>query len=104
MTEPTKTPVADLLDDDLDRLVAQVEGVAYSQAYAPTRNALLALPLIEKHKVSVCAAPNDWAAFMHACVLKVEQLPPKTLSGPTPLVAAMRAIVAQHLGDEVVLP
>lgn len=57
-------------------------------------------PIIEREKIGVTfgAAGNEW----HAMVLAKGVLSVKWhLTGPTPLVAAMRSYVASKYGDEV---
>lgn len=55
-------------------------------------------PIIERERIHVGAASwSEWVASI---------LPPREArgSGPTPLIAAMRAYVASKLGDEVEIP
>ncbi len=52
-------------------------------------------PLIERHKISITErGPDGWVADCRAG---------DVMRGPTPLIAAMRALVASKLGDEVEL-
>lgn len=55
-------------------------------------------PILERERINVVSPrPGYWAATPH----DVTWDPIKQQSGPTPLIAAMRAYVASKLGDEV---
>ncbi|MBB4817084.1 hypothetical protein HNP29_000441 [Pseudomonas alcaligenes] len=82
------------------------DGIPYQQGPAPySTDWSQGGPLIHKHAVALEPADkyaeygNDWMAEMvgHDSDLYVE-------AGPTPLIAACRAIVAANLGDEVQIP
>ena len=85
-----------LLDiEDLDL----VNGVAHSmvQKYSPSTNWSQGGPIIERERIDTNTSyPNTWVATCHDGS--------KTCTGPTPLNAAMRCLVASKLGDEVDIP
>ena len=53
-------------------------------------------PIIEREKIQILPRHDDWVAVRFG--------PGKALTGPTPLIAAMRCYVASKLGDEVAIP
>lgn len=53
-------------------------------------------PIIEREEIAIDYDPDIWNAAMYG--------EPCYLSGPTPLVAAMRCFVASKLGDEIEIP
>lgn len=61
-------------------------------------------PIIEREWVEVVPWPNEhheelrWRATQHDMPHAI------SMTGPTPLIAAMRCLVASRLGDEVELP
>jgi hypothetical protein len=50
-------------------------------------------PIIEREKIQILPRNADWVAVRYG--------PGKAITGPTPLVAAMRCFIASKLGDEV---
>ncbi len=52
-------------------------------------------PIIEQQGIAIKNNGDDWSAKVGAWVW---------MSGPTPLIAAMRGFVAANLGDEIDLP
>lgn len=70
--------------------------------FAPSTDWAQGGPLIEREKIAIDPDGGanirepEWAASI------AEQ--PKYFTGPTPLIAAMRAYVASRLGDEVDIP
>ncbi len=94
-----KYKVSELRGAPLDAAVAKAEGTSLPhgspRAYRPSMNWRQGGPIIEREAISLaCSADRKvWYA-----------LPPETgadRSGPTPLVAAMRAYVASKLGEEI---
>ena len=61
-------------------------------------------PIIEREWIEVVPFPNEsdedmrWKATQHDLPMRV------SMTGPTPLIAAMRCYVASKLGDDVTLP
>lgn len=53
-------------------------------------------PIIEREEIAIDYDPDVWNAAMYG--------EPCYLSGPTPLVAAMRCYVASKLGDDIEIP
>lgn len=53
-------------------------------------------PIIEREEIAIDYDPDVWNAAMYG--------EPCYLSGPTPLVAAMRCYVASKLGDGIEIP
>jgi hypothetical protein len=66
-------------------------------------------PLIEKYKIELLCygkrfALSRWEAQIGGCSHYIDQYPGEAIGGPTPLIAAMRAIVADSFGDEIDIP
>lgn len=94
----------------LNWAVAKCEGIspitAYNQfaipvitapaGYSPSSDWSQGGPIIEREKIALLARDTHWIA----------RVPIKAVSiiGPTPLVAAMRCLVASKLGDTVEVP
>lgn len=100
------TYVNDLAGLDLDVWVARAEGLdpvrdgdrclagPQGQPYAPTRDAVISAPLLERHGVETFEIGGRWAAE-----LKGRDTP--WGNGATRIEAALRAIVAARFGDAV---
>lgn len=100
----------------LDWAVAEADGVLierkqYSQpddwvwyhkglTYSPTQYWEQAGPIIEREKIDVMWCGIVWSAY---CMTPDGERQLET-SGPTPLIAAMRAYVASKMGDEIEVP
>ncbi len=68
------------------------------QMFRPSTNWAQGGPIIEKEGIRLHRShTGDWWAG-------AESEPHKPISGPTPLIAAMRCYVASRLGDEVEVP
>ena len=109
-----KIKTADLIGPALDWAVAQCEGKIYGYKhqlvddcrgvipYSPSTDWAIGGPLIEQECLDVRVfaehgAPDGgpyWISERH----------PAVGHGPTPLIAAMRCVVASRLGDEVDVP
>ena len=110
-----KIKTADLIDLALDWAVAKCLQPGYEewrlirwieQEFAPTANWSKGGPIIEREGISllylyVTDDPFRWAATQKPTIKKVK---PKSVYGPTPLIAAMRCVVAANIGDEVDVP
>ena len=55
-------------------------------------------PIIEREKINMEQLEHYCVAYKRPCEISQRQ------TGPTPLIAAMRCLVASKLGDEVVIP
>lgn len=71
-------------------------GWAASMMWNPSTNWALGGPIIEQEKISFCENAERWVA---ATSIKGQEQ-----YGPTPLIAAMRCLVARKLGEEVDMP
>lgn len=109
--------VSEASDAVLDWMVAKCEGVAvryqpgfltYSEIqvcadwddaleYTPSTDWAQGGPIIERERIDLDAYKTDWEASMRGDAFVVS-------SGPTPLIAAMRCLVASKLGDTVNVP
>jgi len=67
--------------------------------YSPSSDWSQGGPLIEQGEVKIKPAWREWYASARNGILHYAET-----SGPTPLIAACRAIVAANLGDEVEVP
>ena len=65
--------------------------------FAPSSDWLTAGPLIETQRISVIPHPTVWEARRRG------GRSAGTMNGPTPLVAAMRALVKSEVGEWIVL-
>ena len=110
-----KTKTADLIGPALDWAVAKC---IFGQRYGDNDLVLVARrqryssewaqggPIIEREGISLrylCVTddPFRWAATQKPTIKNVK---PGSVYGPTPLIAAMRCVVAANLGDEVDVP
>ena len=117
-----KVKTADLIGPALDWAVAKCEAVEveyindgitrcilrvspFTGMYRPSVDWAIGGPLIERESITLrvnACVPSRWVAFIDFggsnCNIKARQ------SGPTPLIAAMRCVVAANLGDEVDVP
>ena len=55
-------------------------------------------PIIEREKINIEQLEHYCVAYIRPCEIS------QRLTGPTPLIAAMRCYVASKLGDEVEIP
>ena len=106
-----KVKTAELEGAPLDWAVAKAAGWDFSkefyrimaQGYRPSTDWSQGGPLIEKYKLEIVQAGHGFAcvkSWVFSCY-DVDELHPE---GSTHLIAAMRAIVAAKLGDEVEVP
>lgn len=66
------------------------------EKYSPSTDWAQGGPIIEREEIAIDYDPDVWNAAMYG--------EPCYLSGPTPLVAAMRCYVASKLGDGIEIP
>lgn len=101
-----KVKTADLIGAQLDWAVEKADGYVFCDSldgYFPLRYSrawAAGGPIIERERIElICAGcnPPGWMA-------RRGSVGPFSWSGPTPLVAAMRALVASKLGGEVEVP
>jgi hypothetical protein len=71
--------------------------------WTPSTNWAQGGPIIERERISVCAS-EDSKAWDASVWIDYNKHMPFFVSGPTPLVAAMRCYVASKLGDDVDVP
>jgi hypothetical protein len=88
----------------LDWAVAKCEGgVGENQLlgawYAPSTNWSQGGPIIEREGMTIALDAFGWEARHYD-----GETEPWTMTGDTPLIAAMRCYVASKLGDEVEIP
>ena len=110
-----KTKTADLTGPALDWAVAQCESVEveyindgitrcllrvspFTGMYRPSVEWSQGGPIIEREWIELGAYHDQWRAVFHGEEGSIHQ------DGPTPLIAAMRCVVAVNLGDEVDVP
>lgn len=73
------------------------EGGCWTNLYEPSTDWNQGGPLIEQHLLVISPEPSKgWLARSYMDATEYY--------GPTPLIAAMRCLVASHLGDEVLIP
>src|SRR3990172_8068453 len=91
-----KIKTAGLIGPALDWAVAKADGNAHKfidEGFAPSTDWSQGGPIIERERISIAiTGGGDWRA--HGCDVG-------TAYGPTPLVAAMRCLVASKLGAEI---
>lgn len=90
-----------LEDGSDDRWVVRVQNPTVARfvdwTYSPSRNWSQGGPIIEREGISWhCGNKTTWHAYAYGSG--------NNISGPTPLIAAMRCFVASKLGDEVDVP
>ena len=109
-----KIKTADLIDPALDWAVAKCLQPGYEewrlirwieQEFTPTANWSQGGPLIEREKIELRCNDYEWQAFCFGFPVSRAHSGTRTwAAGPTPLIAAMRCLVASRLGDEVDIP
>ena len=120
----TRIAVAELLGDDLNIAVAMADGHAVRRStieHAPgiherwlggnwewIRQPSTAWehggPIIERAQLSLDFLDGEWHAWRPTCALADARVSCESVTGPTLLVAAMRAYVAGRFGDTIDLP
>lgn len=75
-------------------------GGDYTPQFAPHEDWAQGGPLIEKHRIEI-GTPTETGTFAGVWTANTEWGWPDGLRGQTPLIAAMRAIVASVYGDTV---
>ncbi len=77
------------------------DGVCWKHLFTPSTNWAQGGALIERERIDVISDPNGTAGWLGRNYVNQTIV---ALYGPTPLVAAMRCLVASRLGDEVEIP
>lgn len=73
--------------------------------YGPSRRWDFGGPIIERERIALVNSGGEWDAHVRGGYTHDEGVTGDAEStGPTPLIAAMRAFVASKLGDEVEVP
>ena len=96
-----KIKTSELTGAALDWAVAECEGVNTSQGLTDderySTNWAQGGPIVDREGLSWhCGNKSSWHAYAYGRA--------ENVSGPTPLIAAMRCYVASKLGDEVDVP
>ena len=116
-----KIKTADLTGPALDWAVAQCESVEveyindgitrcllrvspFTSMYRPSVDWAIGGPLIEREWLDITSWPNESDEEQRWQCHQYDAPKPYQALGPTPLVAAMRCLVASRLGDEVDVP
>ena len=112
-----KIKTSDLAGQALDWAVAKIDQQQWSDydcllwvqddeyQYNPSTDWSQGGPIIEREKLEVRANDYEWQAFCFGFPSARAHSGKKVwASGPTPLIAAMRCVVAANLGDEVDIP
>lgn len=66
--------------------------------YSPSTDWAQGGPIIERERIGLTPFQSEWVA--NPSYMPIQ----KNVSGPTPLIAAMRCYVASKLGDEIEIP
>ena len=115
--------VSEIEGEQLDRLVGQALGWWYDEiagfprwkkdgelmfagVFSPSREWAQGGPIIEREKIEIIyygskGYQGPWEAQVGCDTHYIDQGPGDAMAGPTPLVAAMRCLVAAKLGAEV---
>lgn len=89
-----------VLDEKRGTLIALSEG-AERESFAPSQQWKHGGPLIEKHRITLNTKGDQWYALIPS--LKISSHGRVGIAtADAPLIAAMRALVKSHYGDEVV--
>jgi|SRR5690554_5672668 len=93
-----------VLDDDGEHVgsIWITEKRTFTSTFAPSSDWVQGGSLIENHKIRTNPFGGHWQAAVSK-VVNFRELA-FTADGPTPLIAAMRALVASRLGDEIEVP
>lgn len=112
-----KIKVSEATTEQLDELVAKAvglevkrgdSGILYTindytpHVYSPTQYWAQGGPIIERKKL--CIDIDSAGVWLSWTKQNYDDEPRHMVSGPTPLIAAMRCLVASKLGDEVEVP
>lgn len=94
-------PICCVEEEDFDGCEEWVEdGLAFTPSVYWNQGG----PIIECEQIGIeCFGNGEWAA-VHGAVFTDEATLGRHGSGPTPLIAAMRALVASKFGEEIDLP
>lgn len=92
-----KIKTADLIDEALDWAVATAQGIDIPYTVPFSSVWMYGGPIIDREKISIRQWDN--VPDVHAYLPEGDWV-----SGPTPLIAAMRCFVMSKLGDEVEVP
>ena len=90
--------VAKCVDDGL------ADFTAAGWRFYPSTNWAQGGPIIERERIGVLPAEMGWQAGKAWEFFESESFAYHREYGPTPLIAAMRCLVASRLGDEVDVP
>ena len=112
LTKLKKT--CDLIGEDLDYAVAyskgytlqtakDINGDSFKEEYKPSTNWERGGHIIEEKRITIIGYDNQWEAHLTVGSF-VDSGVGDWISGPTPLIAAMRAYVLSVLGEEVHMP
>lgn len=102
-----KVKTSDLIGMQLDWAVAvAAQGNPYqTDIFAPSSDWMFGGPIIERERIALVNSGGEWDAYVRGGYTHDEGVTGAAeSSGPTPLIAAMRAYVASKLGDEVEVP
>lgn len=105
------TKTCDLIGEDLDYAVAyskgytlqtakDINGDFFKEEYKPSTNWKRGGYIIEEKKITIIGYDNQWEAHLTVGSF-VDSGVGDWVSGPTPLIAAMRAYVQSVLGEEI---
>jgi hypothetical protein len=86
-------------------IVNDVDGIAqcttgYFETFSPSTNWAQCGPIIDRERITILFHPEEWQASVGDYIPMLDNDPPHG-TGTTPLIAAMRALVASKFGDEV---
>ena len=85
---------------DGDRCVTYRSG-GLPRTYAPSKEWMKGGPLIERESITVMCFTEGWAAQIGATTYIDTNWDEECWRGPSPLIAAMRCLVASRFGEEV---
>jgi len=112
-----KIKTSELTGTALDRAVATIENIGCfpprmhsgkvvptdnsADCYSPSTDWAQGGPIIEREHITVVFRNSVWVSAAWSARISQDD---KTEYGPTPLIAAMRCLVAAKLGDEIDVP
>lgn len=103
--------LAEGLKQDTDTGFSGVEGLVWYrssghrvcnvEAFKPSTNWAQGGPIIDRENIATFKGGRLWAALVSGKEEWIDTYTNEEITGPTPLIAAMRCFVASKLGDEV---
>lgn len=112
MLRTRKVPTVAALGEELDRAVAECEGIVTFpyifqdgwKRFEPHRNQHMADPIIKRAGITLSYDEVGPIGLRHIAIRRHRPRGRTVARGPSHLVAALRCLVASEIGDTIVVP